>query len=114
MYDRSYVSRGKPPWTPLVNSHMRFYFSNPDKQDFTSVTERRKHDAVRFALDALTPPNRERIRLIMTDGRPIHMVIRELSQGDKAIETALFKTLSRTSRAIAEKLHYCVEGAWNR
>lgn len=108
------LSRGKPPWQPLVNSHMRFFFSCSDTQDFASVTERRKHDAVKAALDALTPPDRERIRLIVTDGRPIHIVIHELSQGDKTAETAIFKQLSRVSRAIAEKLHYCVEGAWNR
>ncbi len=108
------LSRGKPPWTPLVNSHLRFYFSCPDAQEFASFTERRKHDAVRLTLDALTPPDREHIRAIMTDGRPIHIVIRELSEGDKEVETALFKQLSRVSRAIAEKLHYITEGGWNR
>ena len=110
----SYLSRGKPPWTPLVNSHMRFFFSCPDRQDFASVAERRKHVAVKTALDALRSPDREHIRLIMTDGRPVHIVIRELSRGDKAAEITLFKQLSRVSKLIAEKLHYVTEGGWNR
>jgi|AGTN01.3.fsa_nt_gi hypothetical protein len=110
----SIISRGKPPWMPLVNSHMRFYFSCPDAQEFASVTERRKHNAVQAALDVLTPPDRDHIRLIMTDGRPIHIAIREISQGDRALEIALFKKLSRVSRLIAEKLHYTTEGGWNQ
>ena len=108
------VSRGKPPYLPLVNSHMRFFFSDPMRQDFASVTERRKHDAVKSALDTLTPPDRKHIRAIMTDGRPINIAIRELAEGDRAAEIALFKKLSRVSRLIAEKLHYVTEGGWNR
>lgn len=114
MYNPYLAGRGRPPYLPLTNSHMRFYFSCPNAKEFASLTERRKHDAVRFTLDALTLPDREHIRLIMTDGRPVHMVIRELSQGDKSAETALFKQLSRVSRAIAEKLHYTTEGGWNQ
>lgn len=108
------VSRGKPPYLPLVNSHLRFFFSDPDRQTFASITERRKHDAVRLALDALTPPDRDHIRLIMTDGRPINIVIRELAEGDKSAEIDLFKQLSRVSKAIAGKLHYTTEGGWNQ
>lgn len=98
-----HISRGRPPWTPLVNSHMRFYFSCPDAQEFASFTERRKHDAVRLALDALTPHDRDHIRLIMTSGEPINVAICRIAGGDKAVETALFKTLSRTSQATSCK-----------
>jgi len=110
----SYLSRGKPPYIPLVNRHMRFYFSDPERQEFRSNAERRQHEAVKTALDALAPPDREHIRQIMTDGRPINIAIRELAAGDRTVESTLFKRLARVSRMIAERLFYITEGAWNR
>ncbi len=49
------MSRRAPAYTPLCNKILRFYFSDPQRTEFISVTAQRQFEAVKLALKSSSP-----------------------------------------------------------
>jgi len=53
------MSRRSPPYTPLCNRHLRFYFSNPERTEFQDSIAERQFKAARDAVTAIPESDRQ-------------------------------------------------------
>lgn len=106
----------KPSYTPLVNKHLRFYFSNPDRDSFSSSVDEKQFNAVKSVLQAYSTGDKSLIRAIISPTSPdrrgdkcIASNIERITERTGVSQNELHTLLARVSKDIAIYLEYIPE-----
>lgn len=107
------MSRRAPAYTPLCNRHVRFYFSNPERQQFQDVVSERQFLAVKAAVSELPEQDRQWLKSVIfpssrnADLLDAYIWQRLEMQGVSRAEVDRFsQMLLRINRKIAISLGY--------
>jgi hypothetical protein len=59
------MTKRVPAYTALVNKHLRFYFSNPDRERFESKVDQKQFCAVRKIINTLSENQQIIMKIVM-------------------------------------------------
>lgn len=101
------------PYTPLVHCHLRYYFRFPNKTEFRVSKDKKKYDAVKYALSGLTATEYRLLKSIVEKpDRPydikdsyIDRRLHERGMSKQEISN-FYSLLIKVDSKIAEKLEY--------
>lgn len=106
------MSKRAPEYTPMCNKHIRFYLSNPNRQEFRSYIAQKQFLAVEKALKGLSAKERDWVSEILpgngnNDLLDSYIVrnLRDSGASESQIEQ-FFTLLRRVNRKIAVDLGY--------
>ncbi len=106
------MSKRAPEYTPMCNKHIRFFLSNPHRQEFRSYIAQKQFFVVEKVFNGLTKQEQEWISLILPgDGSNDLLdsyIVRKLKENgasNKQIEN-FYKLLRRVNLKIAIDLGY--------
>lgn len=106
------MSKRAPEYTPMCNKHIRFYLSNPNRQEFRSYIAQKQFLAVQKVMLSISEKEREWISSILPgngnndllDSYIVHN-LRNSGATEKQVEQ-FFKLLRRVNLKIAADLGY--------
>lgn len=106
------MSKRAPEYTPMCNKHIRFYLSNPNRQEFRSYIAQKQFLAVEKALNALSAKERYWVSEILPGNGSNDLLdsyivrnLRDSGANESQIEQ-FFTLLRRVNRKIAVDLGY--------
>lgn len=107
------MTKRRPAYAPLVNKHLRFYFSNPERTHFETSVDEKQFKAVSDVVKQLTPRDFRTMQAIIKPRQDppvgdsyIGNNIEEIARLSNFNSKGLYSLFNAVSKNIAIQLEY--------